>query len=377
MKKLLPFLFFMPLFVIAGCGDVSNSAIQVPPTLTLIPAYISTAQLAEAAAQATQSAGRGQMAQMDVTATALSIEREVVSLQMTQAAATREHFQIETAAALAATQTAETVARQATQAAEAAIQSTQVSAGTATRQAHFDAATSTSEAIAQAHQATATEAALLVIRASAEAEAQRIRDEQATANLRTWLLRGFGAIVIVSVFAMLIVTLIKFGPAILSRLLVVRYNQKPYMQVLQRDGSVEIVDMGRSAGPAIHVPARGDTELRGTMDDPQMQTYVAVQAAIADIFLALNSHPDRHRWPWEKEQSVSPESRKARSAATAAMLRRVAQNQMPVLPASQAGTRYLPPEIVSTQFRELNDENSDPEVKRWLDDVEPRLLANE
>jgi hypothetical protein len=335
-------------------------------TATLIPAYIATAQFAEAGAQATQSAGRGQMVQMDVTATALAIQREAISLQLTQAAATAEYFQSQTAEA----------AKQ-TQAAQTSVAATEFTHATETRQAYFDNETKTADAAIKAVQATATESALIVIRAAAEAEAQRIRDEQATANFRAWAWRIFLAVVTLMVVALALISLFQFRRAILSRMLLVRYGPKgrgkPYIANLQTDGSMKWADMSKSAGPVIDIPAEGDSMVQGTLDDPQMQTQLALGVAIAEALLGLNITTAEHRLPWERGNSPSsPDQRKQHNNISAELLKRLAQQQA-LLNNLQSGQRYLPPEIIEAPFREAD--RSDDDVNTWLDDVQPRLLG--
>src|SRR5512145_2197268 len=85
-------------------------------TPTLLPPYIQTPQAAQADAQATLAFGEAQKAQMDITATALAVERAVLNLQLTQAAATEAYFTSQTEAAnRAATSTAEFVHQQQTE----------------------------------------------------------------------------------------------------------------------------------------------------------------------------------------------------------------------------------------------------------------------
>lgn len=69
----------------------------LPPSATLLPAFVATPQAAQAQAQSTLAAGQGQLME-------LALQGTQVSLNMTQAAATAEEFRRQTAEALTATE---------------------------------------------------------------------------------------------------------------------------------------------------------------------------------------------------------------------------------------------------------------------------------
>jgi hypothetical protein len=160
------------LLTLAACGpDAGQMGMVVPftPSATLIPEFIATPQAAQAAAQATLFYGQAEFIHLDRTATALSIGREAVALELTRAAATDWHFATQTQGARDATGTA--------QAETAAAHTAQADAWalTATATAQFAA-----EAIAYAEK----QAILAITQAAAQDAIHRLNDAGTAQMLR-------------------------------------------------------------------------------------------------------------------------------------------------------------------------------------------------
>ena len=203
---LLAFIGLWAILLTAGCNEMASplGGVRATPSATLLPQYVRTAQAAEAAAQATISAGRAIQVQTGLTATA-------VSLSMTQAAATQAALATATAQALSATATAQAAAtRQAQERATATMQA-MVLAGTATAQSlnatatmqamnvaatataqHLNAV-ATEQAAAYAVRATATQAAIQAqaTALAAAAEARQLEIEQQRLLNEAWAIARF------------------------------------------------------------------------------------------------------------------------------------------------------------------------------------------
>ena len=139
MKSTYFFLILLPLILLTACASYTDTPSSTPraiPSATLLSPFILTPQHAQANAQSTIAAGEAVRSDLDITATALSLQEiqanqraTEVSIQVAQAAATSQALmrQTEVSAQATATTKAETDATHA-----ANIASTQFAAETAT-----------------------------------------------------------------------------------------------------------------------------------------------------------------------------------------------------------------------------------------------------
>jgi hypothetical protein len=310
MKLRLSFILLIIAFLATACFDIQMTPQQPAPTTfaTLIPAFISTPQAAQAGAQATIFRAQAEMANVSLTAT-------VVSMQMTMAAATDRHFIHQTEQAANSTVTAQAARATATQASIEATARSQQATTTqeaindqvvATQRAHQ--ATVTLEAISASIRSTATQSALNVIQARAAAEARSIerksKAEAQTVLWRTWAARIFWAVVIASFFIILLYCLWTFRLAIFARLGLIRWGSggKPYIMV-PTAGGLLLMDMTRSITPGQHVDNSGSSAVGG-IGDLALQAQVAARSQAAELLLAANTHDQDYPHIAQRQQAA-------------------------------------------------------------------------
>lgn len=332
MNRHIPFLLLISLLISlfsVACSDLPamgvtrspapTRTLSPTPSATLIPPFVGTQQSAQAGAQSTIASGQAEMAIVALTAT-------IVSMEMTRAAATDQRAAHQTAQAVTATAEADrrsvdstataqaaqhTATRQAVEAtaiaqASTATQSAYDSQVTATQRAYES--TATIQAINSSIRATATQAALVVIQAQAEADARSIarksQQEAQTQIWRTWSGRFFWAAVGVLFFGILFYCLWTFRIAIFARLGLIRWGPggKPFVMVPTPAGLV-LLDMTRSITPAQLVTNNSVTALGG-FGDPRLQTEAAARSQAAELLLAANTHETDYRRIAQRQQAA-------------------------------------------------------------------------
>jgi len=302
------------LLALSGCGGADaarREAVQIPspspsptPSATLLPPYQATAQYAEAAAQATMSAGRVAQMQAGMTATA-------AALSMFQAQATQAHFATATAQALRATATAQALATrraeaQATATAQAiamagtataqALQATATVhaltvSGTATAQAMSLAGTATARAERAAAQATQAAVMAQATAQAAAAEREVLALEQQRMLNQAW---GLARFLLAVGGALLVMGLVAWAVVQWQRYRVVRVAAD---KVLVRLGN-GWYDPERNPYPIASVGPNGQPTLPKLPPD-EMQERTAARAQYVDLTRAMPTgrRPRRPRLP--------------------------------------------------------------------------------
>ena len=272
-------------FVSCSTADFMSPQLQTNrtplPTVTntLIPAYIATAQSAQAGAEATSAYGIAQMSELSVRGTQIALE-------LTAAAATEQHLARQTAAV--STEQAANATRSAKQTSDS-ISATDAVISTAR------AAEST--AVVQTQQAVLTRAANDVIVANAQATMQAIAEQsesdRQTLLFRTWAYRVLGAIagsLLVGALGLLIQSAWTFRTAIMVRLGLWRFGPdgKGYLTIPIAGGGIVVLDPTRQFGPALAVMPGGIVTQPGVLDMPY-QAQVTARAQAAELLLAANT----------------------------------------------------------------------------------------
>lgn len=301
MKSIYLFILLLVPFMLSACADLP-STFQQPGQImpaTLMPSFISTPQAAQAAAQSTIARAQGEQANIALTAT-------IISMRMTQAVATDQHFTRQTEQSMTTTTVAASQVAEATANSQRVITTRQAlnDQATATQRAYQAAATL--EAVSASIRSTATQAALNVIQARAAAEERTIerksQAEDQTILWRTWSGRIFWAAVIASFFAILLYCLWTFRMMIFARLGFIRWGAggKPYIMV-PTPGGLLLMDLTRSITPGQLVNETGSIAVGG-VGDLALQSQAAMRSQAAEMILASNSGATNPRTVAQRQQ---------------------------------------------------------------------------
>jgi hypothetical protein len=301
MKSIYLFILLLVPFLLSACADLPAISQQPGQTIsaTLIPSFISTPQAAQAAALATIARAQGEQANIALTAT-------IVSMQMTRAVATDQHFTRQTEQSMTTTTVAASQIAEATANSQRVITTRQALNDQATATQRAYQATATLEAVSASIRSTATQVALNVIQVRAAAEERTIeRKSQAEAQTvlwRTWAARIFWAAVIASFFIILLYCLWTFRLAIFARLGLIRWGVggKPYIMV-PTPGGLLLIDMTRSITPGQLVNGIGAIAVGG-VGDLALQSQAAMRSQAAEMILASNSGATNPRSVAQRQQ---------------------------------------------------------------------------
>ena len=294
MKPHLLLIILLIALLFSACSDLPGTPRQPAPSVTLIAPFAGTPQAAQAGAQATISHAQAEQANIALTAT-------VISMEMTMASATDQHFERQTEQSLTATAVAGRQSAESTAAARQATATQQALDSQATATQRAIQSTATMEAISASVRSKATQAALGVIEARAAAEAHSIerksRAEAQTALWRTWSGRIFWAAVGISFFAILLYCLWTFRFAVFARLGLIRWgrNGKPYVLVPTAGGGLVLLDMAKSGSPAQFIAPGGHVAPAGGIGDAGLQSQIAARGQAAELILAANTHEPDYR----------------------------------------------------------------------------------
>jgi len=361
----------------ASAADITASVAPEPAQQTATAmAYLPTQQALE-----TQGAGLATATEQSRAATVVAFNLAYVQAEGTQQAAvsTADAFRAyQTATAEAAQAAATQQARAATETAQAfAHQQTQVAMiTTATQDAINASASQTAQAMAVAAtqasqnatatqdmanshgtatasayqvsiQATTTQSALNLLKASEEAAIEQIElqreSERQLLLWKTWTWRVVALVLFVFAVLFLLFLAWKAWPWVLSRLGVMKWGPdgKPYFAFPTRDGGLVLADISRNTGPVILIEPQGNSSAPIESPDP-----VLARAQAAELLLAANT-------------GRQPDPRRRQQA-----LRR----------ALQVGAEQpQPPETIDGQVIILSPE--DPRLRPLLDEVAPKLLS--
>lgn len=255
----------------------------------------------------------------------------------------------QTQVAMIATTTQDAINASASQTAQAmAVAATQASQhATATQDMANTYGTATTSAYQASIQATTTQSALNLLKASEEAAIEQIElqreSERQLLLWRTWT--GRVVTLLLAVFAILFMLFLawKSWPWVLSRLGVMRWGPdgKPFYVFPTSNGGLVLTDITRNTGPTILIESHGSSSAPIESPDP-----VLARAQAAELLLAANTgrQPD----PRRRQQ----------------IMRRALQ-----VGAEQA----QPPETIDGQVIILSPE--DPRLRPLLDEVAPKLLS--
>lgn len=349
---------------LAACGSSPNALRQTAAvsqaaptaTATLGPAFASTAESAQANAQATIAAGEAYAHELSVSATAnaqnLSVSATALALELVSARATDEavvrqaqqtavqattEAQLATATALAATAQAQATAQAVGLTQQALAVQTQRAAQTAT---------------AWPPQATQTQVALNTI---TRLEQQR-EAEAFWQRVTAWFWPMFWIALALVCAGLLVTGLILAFRRLLPTLdLSLRTrrgaNGETEIAMLDQQGNMHLVLPGKSAAPILSINAQGVVQAEGMAANPTLQQQALTQEALLRMMTVLASNPQAARNLWQSAmQQAAPAALGPQTAPAAAVV---------VTPAAPA-------------IRQAPDQG---DVAVWLDEIETKILT--
>lgn len=287
---------------------------------------------------------------------------QTATVEASQVAATQQsHLATETAQAIAqqqtqiamiATATQDAINASATQTSQAiSVAATQSSLNaTATQEMVNTFGTATAGAYQASVQATSTQSALNLLKASEEAAIEQIalqrESERQLLLWKTWTGRVFTLLSAVVFILFIIFLTWKSWPWLLSRLGVLRWGPdgKPYYVFPTTDGGMVLADLSRNTGPVIKIEAQGNSTAPIQSPDP-----VLARSQAAELLLAANTGKQPHE---QRRRQMLRQAIQVGSAPSAALPEgNIVDGQVVI----------LPPE--------------DPRLRPLLDEVAPKLIS--